>query len=65
MSRDCNQGNGQSERELKGCDIPITHAQTWCDISITTGFAISDVAKYHFRCSPVPQTAREVRMPIT
>ena len=36
---------------LKGCDIPITHAQAWCDFSITTRFAIFDVAKYNFWCS--------------
>ena len=35
----------------KGCDIPINPAQVGCDFSITTRFAIFDVAKYHFWCS--------------
>ena len=48
----------------KGCDIPNIHARVWCarDISITTRFAILDVAKYHFWCSQVVQKAREVRI---
>ena len=46
----------------KGCDIPITHGQACCDISITTRFAIFDAAKYHFWCSQVAQKAREVRI---
>ena len=46
----------------KGCDIPITDAQAWCNISITTRFAIYDVAKYHFWCLQVPQKACDVQI---
>ena len=41
MARDCYQGNGQSERELKRLWYPYPPPpRAWCDISITTRFAI-------------------------